>query len=436
LNQSNPSKISSDSPMSNPADALSEETSIDYTQQQLTRWRLLLGNDANEVLGQFSAAGGCESDQGAGVALSADEQAMDAALSAIYSRGNGSGDESVRGADLGASAPTLNRWLGDIRSYFEEDVVAVIQKDAIERCGLDQLLFEPETLESVQPNLALIGTLLTLADRIPERTKETAREVIRKVVEELKKKLESDLRQAVTGALNRRAHSPIPRADSIDWKATIAGNLKNWQPSIGAIVPERVWFFSRSKQVNAWRVIVALDQSGSMADSVVYGAVTGSIFASLPALDTQVVAFDTEVVDLTEQCGDDPVDMLMGVQLGGGTDINKAVGYCQELISDPQRTLFILITDLIEGGVEAQLVKRMHDMQESGVRSLCLLALSDSGEPYYDKRVATKLETIGVPCFGCTPAQLPELVHGALTGADLAELANRITATIKLNKQH
>ena len=403
-----------------------DEPTIDYDDEQLRRWRLILGRDANEAL---AGAGGVPGD---GVELDADGQAMDEALAAIYGgEGQSAGGSGPRGADLSASAPTLNRWLGDIRSYFEEDVVAVIQKDAIERHGLDRLLFEPETLESVQPNLALIGTLLTLADRIPERTKETARAVIRKVVDELRKKLESDLRQAVTGALNRRAHSPIPRADSIDWKATIARNLKHWQPSIGALVPERVWFFARAKQVNAWRVIVALDQSGSMADSVVYGAVTGSIFASLPSLDTRVVAFDTEVVDLTEQCGDDPVDMLMGVQLGGGTDINKAVGYCRSHVSDPRRTLFILITDLIEGGVEAQLVKRMHDMQEAGVRSLCLLALNDSGVPYYDERVAAKLEAVGVPCFGCTPGQLPELVHGALSGADLPELARRIATAVK-----
>ena len=403
-----------------------DEPTIDYDDEQLRRWRLILGRDASEAL---AGAGGVP---GGGVELDADGRAMDEALAAIYGgEGQGSGGAGPRGADLSASAPALNRWLGDIRSYFEDDVVAVIQKDAIERHGLDQLLFEPETLESVQPNLALIGTLLTLADRIPERTKETARAVIRKVVDELKKKLESDLRQAVTGALNRRAHSPIPRADSIDWKVTIARNLKHWQPSIGALVPERVWFFARAKQVNAWRVIVALDQSGSMADSVVYGAVTGSIFASLPSLDTRVVAFDTEVVDLTEECGDDPVDMLMGVQLGGGTDINKAVGYCQSHVTDPRRTLFILITDLIEGGVEAQLVKRMHDMRESGVRSLCLLALNDSGVPYYDERVAAKLEAVGVPCFGCTPGQLPELVHGALTGADLTELARQITAAVK-----
>ncbi|MEM0968178.1 MAG: VWA domain-containing protein, partial [Verrucomicrobiota bacterium] len=308
---------------------------VEYSEEQLKRWRLVLGRSAHESLESLSG------DEG--MALDQDERAMDEALAAIYEDEGGGGKGSGRGAGHEMSSPQLNRWLGDIRTYFQEDVVAVIQQDAIERKGLDQLLFEPETLKNVQPNLSLVGTLLTLSSRIPEKTKDTAREVVGKVVAELKKHLENDIRQAVLGALNRRAHSPIPRADAIDWKATIGRNLKHYQPSIEALVPERVFFFSRSRQVNAWKVIVALDQSGSMAESVVYGAVTGSIFASLPSLDTRVVAFDTEVVDLTEDCGDDPVDMLMGVQLGGGTDINKAVAYCQEHISDPAKTLFVLI---------------------------------------------------------------------------------------------
>jgi hypothetical protein len=169
-----------------------------------------------------------------------------------------------------------------------------------------------------------------------------------------------------------------------------------------------------------------MDQSGSMADSVVYGAVCGSIFASLPALDTRVVAFDTEVVDLTEKCGDDPVDMLFGVQLGGGTDINKSVAYCEQFISDPGRTLFILLTDLYEGGNEAQLVRRLGEMVASGVRVICLLALSDSGTPSFDDRLARRLSSLAIPCFACTPQRLPELLEGALRGHDLQSLASRL----------
>jgi hypothetical protein len=169
-----------------------------------------------------------------------------------------------------------------------------------------------------------------------------------------------------------------------------------------------------------------MDQSGSMAESVVYGSVTGSIFASLPALNTRVVAFDTEIVDLTEQCGNDPVDMIFGVQLGGGTDINKSVAYCEKFITDPAQTIFFLISDLIEGGNQSQLIRRMKEMVESGVRAICLLALSDSGIPTFDERVAKKLSEVGVPCFGCTPNKLPELIEGVLKKHDLKALAARI----------
>jgi len=383
--------------------------------EQLRRWRLILGREAQEPLSAMGAD-----------ALGGGDTEMDEALGAIYDDAPEEDEEPGnrrRSAGLGASAPRLAKWLGDIRNYFKDDVVSVIQNDAIERKGLKQLLFEPEMLRQVQPNIQLVGTLMSLGGKIPERTKETARMVVREVVEDVKKKLEQKLRQAVLGALNRKEHSPLPSAAAIDWKWTIGRNLKNYNAGLGTIIPERVWFYSRAQKSNAWTVIVDMDQSGSMADSVVYGAICGSIFASIPALDTHVVVFDTEVVDLTEQCGNDPVDMLFGVQLGGGTDINKSVAYCEKFIRDPRKTLFILITDLFEGGNEAQLVRRLGHMAASGVRAICLLALSDNGNPSYDENLARKLAALGIPCFACTPAKLPDLVEGALRGADLTKLA-------------
>lgn len=386
---------------------------------QLKRWRLVLGQGSQAAL-----AGMCPA--GSKLELSAAQSEMDEALAAIYDETEAEGDPGKRSAGLEGSAPRLSKWLGDIRTYFTEDVVTVIQQDAIERKGMEHLLFEPEMLKNVQPNVQLVGTLMSLSGRIPERTKETARMVVRAVVEKIKLSLEQPIRQAVAGALNRNEHSPIPNVSSIDWKWTIGRNLKNYNEDLGVIIPERVWFYSRAQRTNNWTVIVDMDQSGSMADSVVYGAVCGSIFASLPALETRVVAFDTEVVDLTEKCGDDPVDMLFGVQLGGGTDINKSVAYCEQFITDPSRTLFVMLTDLYEGGNEAQLVRRMSEMVESGVRALCLLALSDGGVPYYDERLARKLASLGIPCFGCTPQKLPELLEGALRGDDLQSLAKRV----------
>lgn len=381
-------------------------------EEQLKRWRLILGSSAQETFSGFGAG-----------ELSSQQMELDQALAAIYDGEGEDGSSLPRSAGRGPSSPKLAKWLGDIRTYFKEDVVAVIQQDAINRKGLKQLLFEPEMLKSVEPNVQLVGTLMSLSGQIPERTKETARMVVQSVVEKIKLRVEQKIRQVVVGALNRNDHSPIPNVSSIDWKWTIGRNLKNYQPELKSIVPERVYFFSRAQKTNNWTVIVDMDQSGSMADSVVYGAVMGSIFASLPALNTRVVAFDTEVVDLTEKCGDDPVEMLFGVQLGGGTDINKSVAYCQQFVTDPARTLFFLITDLYEGGNEAQLVRRMEELVGSGVRVICLLALADNGAPMFDDRLAKRLASLGIPCFACTPERLPELLEQALRGNDLMKFS-------------
>ncbi|MBE0390337.1 VWA domain-containing protein [Flavobacterium sp. PL002] len=367
------------------------------------RWRLILGEDTKS----FEKAN-----------LSEKETIMDLALSAIYN-GNSGEKGTGKGAGKGASMPNLAKWLTDIRTFFPPDVVSVIQADAIEKKGLTKLLFEPETLKHVKPDLSMVATLMALKGQIPEKSKETARELVRTVVDEIMKRLEQDLRRAVTGALNKKEHSPISNASAIDWKRTIARNIKNYDLASKRIVPEKFYFYERNQRQKSWTVILDIDQSGSMADSIIYSSVMGSIFASMPALETHVVAFDTEVTDLTELCRADPVDMLFGVQLGGGTDINKSVSYCQTLIEDPKKTIFILISDLYEGGVRKGLLRRLNEMHENGVKVITLLALSDQGKPDYDVQLAKEIAKLGIACFACTPDRLPELVECAIKGIDL-----------------
>lgn len=386
---------------------------------KIKRWRLILGESSKEILDSFTETG---------IKLNNDELVMDEALAAIYDKSSSSEDllSTSRSAGKGASAPKIAKWLADIRTYFTEDVVSVIQTDAIEKKGLKQLLFEPEVLKNVQPDLDLVATFMSLKGKIPEKTKETARQLVKMVVEDINRRLENDLRKAISGALNKRNHSPIPSAVSIDWKYTINRNLKNYNREHNKLVPERFFFFDRAKKMNKWNIILDMDQSGSMAESIIYGSITGSILASIASLNTRIVAFDTAIVDLTEEYGNDPVDMLFGIQLGGGTDINKSVAYCQQFITDPANTLFILLSDLYEGGNQASLIKRMEEMHESGVKIICLLALSDRGVPSYDEELARKLSKIGIPCFACTPTLLPELLEGALKGYDLNALAERL----------
>jgi VWA domain containing CoxE-like protein len=411
----------SSAPAPAPANANAPAGPIPFDRVQ--RWRLILGKRVEDQLEGMGSCGAGGSGDGL---LSREMLEMDAALGAIYDVEESEPDKkgSGRRAGSGKSRPRVAAWLGDIRKYFEQDIVAVIQQDAIEKKDWKELLFEPEALAQITPSVEMVGTLLAMKDMIPDRAKDAAREIVRAVVEEIKKRMQGALERAVRGALDRSRHQPIPSLPNIDWRRTIGKNLKNYEKSRRTIIPERFFFFARQHRRKEWSVIVAMDQSGSMASSVVYGGVMGSILASLPALETHVIAFDTEVVDLTPRLVD-PVDLLFGIQLGGGTDINRAVGYCQELITTPQRTLFILLTDLFEGGNQEQLIRRMEDLARGGVRAMVLLALDDSGAPSFDVELAKKLGKIGVPSFACTPNALPEMLEAVLKGQNLEAVAQR-----------
>ena len=329
--------------------------------------------------------------------------------------------DAERTGGLGGSAPSVARWLGDIRTYFPTPVVRVMQQDALERLGLTRLLLEPELLGAVEPDIHLVATLVTLSGVIPARTRETARMVVRQVVQDIERRLAEPLRQSVTGALNRALRNPRPRLREIDWHRTVRANLKHYQPEQRTIVPARLLGHGRRRS-SLKDIIIAIDQSGSMAESVVYASVFGAVMASLPAVSTRLVAFDTSVVDLTHEL-DDPVDLLFGVRLGGGTDIGRALEYCASLIQRPADTVLVLISDLYEGGLRERLLSRVASLVASGVRFVALLALSDSGRPAYDHAIAAALTELGVPAFACTPDIFPDLMAAALLGRDLQQWA-------------
>lgn len=368
--------------------------------ERLRRWRMVLGG---------------ESADGTGCALSGRDAAMDGALSALYGTGKEKGNAggTHRSAGLGASAPSVARWLGDIRTYFPSSVVQVMQRDAIDRLGLAALLLEPEMLEAVEADVHLVGTLLSLNKAMPETTKETARAVVRKVVADIEKRLATRARATLTGALDRSARLTRPRHRDIDWDRTIRANLKNYLPEYGTVVPERLIGYGRAARSVKKEVILCIDQSGSMAASVVYASVFGAVLASMRSLATRLVVFDTAVVDLTDQL-DDPVDVLFGTQLGGGTDINRALSYCQSRITRPADTVVVLISDLYEGGIRDGMLKRVAAMKASGVQFVTLLALSDEGAPAYDREHAAALAALGAPAFACTPDLFPEVMAAAI----------------------
>ena len=382
--------------------------------ERLRRWRLILG-------------GGDEHHpDGTGVELRGDESRIDAALSALYDappRNARPGKRSTRAGGLAKSAPAVARWLGDIRRYFPSGVVQVMQRDAIERLELRRLLLEPEMLEAVEPDIHLVTTLLELQHLLPETTRATARLVVQRVVAQIQSRLGQPAVQTVSGALARTARTRRPRHADIDWNRTIQANLRNYQPSLRTVIPERLVGYARLGPAVRRELIIAIDQSASMGDSVVYASVLGAALASVAALRTRLVVFDTAVVDLTDVMHD-PVDVLFGVQLGGGTDLSGAMSYCQSIVGHPDNTVLVVISDLYEGTPGGDYIARIAAMAHAGVRCIALLALNDDGAPSFDHDAAETLAAKGVPAFACTPDAFADLIAAAIERRDVGAWAS------------
>jgi hypothetical protein len=377
--------------------------------ERLRRWRLILGS------ADRSSAGGAGGTDGQGMGLSGDDLTMDQALAALYN------SSEERSGGLGNSSPRVARWLGDIRKYFPSSVVRVMQQDALERLNLQRMLLEPELLEAVEPDVHLVANLMSLSQVMPSKTKDTARLVVQRVVDALLQKLQNPMQQAVMGSLNRSIRNRRPRHNEIDWNRTIRANLRHYQPEYRTIIPETRIGYGRKR--SALRdIVLCVDQSGSMATSVVYASIFAAVLASLPAVSTKLVVFDTAIVDLTELL-QDPVEVLFGTQLGGGTDINRALSYCQGLIRQPQDTILVLISDLYEGGDAVGMLKRAAALVSSGVQVITLLALNDEGAPYFDHRHASQFAALGIPVFACTPDKFADLMAAAIQRQDMMQWA-------------
>ena len=368
--------------------------------ERTRRWKLALGDDD---MGDMSPA----------------DQRLGQALSALYD-----GETRKGRGGLGASSPKVTKWLGDIREFFPAPVVQIIQKDAFERLNLKALMLEPEFLETLEADVHLVADLISLRGAIPEKTKDTARAVVRKVVDDLMERLQAKTIETLRGALNRSQRTRRPRHNDIDWPRTLTANLRHYQADLKTVVPETLIGFSRKTRTRADldHVVLCVDQSGSMATSVVYASIFAAVMASLPVLSTQLICFDTAIVDLTEQLAD-PVEVLFGVQLGGGTDINAALAYCEKKIEQPGKTHLVLISDLYEGGNATAMVARVAALKGAGVNVIVLLALSDDGRPGYDANHAGKIAGMGCPVFACTPDQFPDLMATALTRQDIQQWA-------------
>lgn len=362
-------------------------------QEVLNRWRLVLGKYA---AGQIS--------------FSADNvrmMEMEEVLDYLYSREYGDDQEirRDRSGGSGDSQLTVPRWLSKIKTLFPRSTVEIMERHALEKYEMTELLTDPEVLRKLEPNKELLKTIMQLKHMMKGDVLELARQVVRKVADELTRKLEQEMKKTLFGRLNRNESSPVRSIRNLDMIKTIRRNLKNYDTDTKQIILKQVYFSSRMKKYNQWRVIICVDESGSMLDSVIHSAVMAGIFAKLPMLDTRLVIFDTNVVDLSGYVSD-PVETLMSIQLGGGTNIAGALAYCEQLIEIPHRTMVVLVTDLYEGGSYRHLYQVSNGIIESGAKLIVLPALDHDAVPNYNKKAAAALADMGASVGAMTPEEL------------------------------
>jgi Mg-chelatase subunit ChlD len=364
------------------------------------RWRLVMGAGSEQLCG----------------GLGGEDRARDECLGFLYDREYGAG-RNVRGKDaggtsggLGESSLTVPDWINRIHELFPRRTVERLEKDALERYQLDEMVTNPEVLARAQPNQTLLKAVLRTKHLMNQDVLKAARHIVRLAVEELMKKLAVDVRNAFQGALDRRNRSRLKVAKNFDVDATLRRNLKHYDPAERRILIETPYFYSRiRRQVDRWQLIVLVDESGSMMDSVIHSAVTASIFYSMRMMKVHLCIFDTSVVDLTADCVD-PVETLMKVQLGGGTDIGQALEYASQLVENPRRTIVVLITDFYEGAPVGRLYAAAKKLVEGGVTALGLAALDERADPTYDHEVAARLVQMGWHVAAMTPGELANWV--------------------------
>ena len=368
--------------------------------KNLARWRLVLGKYAARQLP---------------LELGARQQRLEKALDYLYGReyqGRGIREQSPPSSDkregtLDPTQLTIPDWLSEVRELFPKESVEIIEKHALDRYGMKELIRDKETLEKLEPSMDLLKMVLSFRGHLKGDVLNTARRIVQQVVEELKEKLAQEVRQVMSGKLNRFRSSPVKIVQNFDWRGTLRANLKNYDPERKQIVLENLRFFSRSQRRMAWDIILCIDQSGSMAGSVIHSAVMAGILAGLPLLNVKLVIFDTSVVDLSGYA-DDPVEVLMNVQLGGGTDIGQAMSYCEQLVENPHRTVLVLISDFCEGASPKVLLSSCRRLEEAGVSLIGLASLDEEANSAYDINMAERLAVEGMDIAALTPKQLAE----------------------------
>ncbi|NOT36263.1 MAG: VWA domain-containing protein [Saprospiraceae bacterium] len=351
------------------------------------RWQLVLGVDKDNTP----------------MELSTEEREVEELLSKIYGQGNQSG--------FGRSSQKIRKWLEGIRIHFPPETVSIMQKDALERQGIKEMLLEPELLEKIEPNIQMVASILSLQQLLPDKTRIVARQLVDRLVKRIQEKLNTKITQAVRTSIKGKSQRIYPKGNSIDWKRTLQENLKYYEKNINSIIP-RNWFGYKSGS-KLKEVYLLIDKSESMITSAIHASVIGSVLASLSSIRTHLIFFDTEVTDLTDKY-QDPVDILFSVPMGGGTDIANALKYTEQKMRNHSHCLLFLISDLDEGGSKEGLLSAILRLQSKKCSIHCLLSLNDEGKPEYNRSIAEDISSFKIPVYGADPENFPDILSQEL----------------------
>lgn len=359
--------------------------------EAIRRWRLMLGQYSQDQLGRLKGR----------------DARRDSALEFLYDREYAGRGLADKGAGLNPTQMSALKWLGQAQGVFPKDVFETLQSDALTRYELNDLLKDPDVLAQIEPRQELLPVLLSHHSRVPDALKAQLRAVAQKVIDDITKRLQPSVQQAFSGRRNRFSRSNMASAANFDWRATLRDNLTRYDPEHQRIIAERLRFNARIKRQLPWTMILCVDQSGSMTDSVIHAAVLAAILSGLPGVRVKMVLFDTAVLDVTDRLTD-PIDTLLSVQLGGGTDIGKALSYCETLVDNPDRTVVALISDFFEGGNDRAMLGTIARLAEARVTQIGLPALDSTGKAWFNHNLAAQAETLGMAVGAMSPDRFAE----------------------------
>lgn len=369
--------------------------------RSLNRWRLILGSFSNlEIDDEYSEI----------------DKTLNFLYDREYTQNGGYSLDNFNNANSSKekSALTVPKWISKVKKLFPKETVEIMQKQALEKYKLTEILTDENILKEIEPNIELLKNILTFKDMMSQNVKKLAYDIVKKTLEEIKNKMEVEIKKVFYGKKLPNSNTTNKIFKNLDIKKTIRYNLKNYDIKNKTIFTDKLFFNQNIKKYNPYNIIILIDESGSMLDSVIYSSIMASIFANLPYLSIKLIIFDISVVDLSEHIKE-PIDILFKVQLGGGTNIAQALEYAKKITFAPDKTIVLLISDLFDSNDYKLMYKNANDIIEAGSKLIVLTALDYNANSIYDKEAARYFSKIGAKVGALTPSKLSKWISDIIS---------------------